>query len=91
MYVPYSKLKFSSNYLEFYPGVNVSGKFFITCSPDCAATNQFAIDQVDGRTSHYNTAWAMRDSDWIPMNELNAEGFGSSFYIEAILSTFHKG
>ena len=39
------------------------------------------------RNPSSNTAWMKLTSGWTPMNEVNPEGLGSSFYIEPILCT----
>jgi hypothetical protein len=84
-YIPYHKLRLHFNYIEFYPYVDVPGKFFISYSPDCSSENDFALDLAFWRTSGSNTAWMKLDTGWIPMNKIRPDGSGSSLYIEALV------
>jgi lysyl endopeptidase len=86
-YIPYSQLQLFSNYVEFYPGIAVKGKFFISCSPDCSATDEFALEQAEWRASGLNSAWIKQSSQWLPMTAAHEEGFGSSLSIDAMLCT----
>jgi hypothetical protein len=84
-YIPYTKLHLYFNYLEFYPFVKTTGKFFISYSPACSEGDLFALEQVQWRTSSDNTAWMKLSSGWVQMSDQHPEDRGTSLYIEPVL------
>lgn len=86
-YISYSKLHLFFNYLEFYPYVKVKDEFFISYTLSCLEGDPFSLEQVQWRKSPVNTAFMKFPAGWIPMNQVNAEGMGSSLYIDPVLCT----
>jgi lysyl endopeptidase len=84
-YLPYTKLRLYSNYVELYPFVKVFGKFFISYSPACSDNDSFAVEHTIWRASGTNTAWMNLSTGWVEMSEREPKVMGSSLSIEPIL------
>jgi lysyl endopeptidase len=53
-FLPYNTLHLNRNYIELYPFVTVSGRFFVSYSPSCSVGDEFAVEQAYWRSSSVN-------------------------------------
>jgi len=85
-YIPYYRFKEdSTNDVEFYPYVKLTGDFFISYTMSYSPADSFALMQVDWRSTSTNTAFAKLSTGWVPMNTISPNGLGSSFGIKITL------
>ncbi len=85
-YVPYGRLVESeSNYVAFYPYVNIKGTFFISYTISYSPQDTFALFQSPWRSEVENTAYVKLPQGWASIKDISPVSKGASLDIQALV------
>jgi len=85
-YIPYDRLvKDSTNHIEVYPYLKVTGDFFISYTVSYSPGDSFAMMQTGWRPGADNTAYVKLSSGWKPITTISPNGAGAAFGIKIMV------